>query len=195
MSNARSQHTATLLPDGRVLVVGGFGAENSATLYDPAKDQWTPAAPMNTARVRHTATVLQNGKVLVIGGSNSGTGQGGAAYLNSAELYDPSTNSWTQAGQMATARSGHTATLLPGGQVFVIGGNDGTRMLSSAEGYDPSANRWVQAAPMSVARWLHTSTLVPGGQIVVAGGADGSTPLSSVERYDLATNTWFSSKS
>jgi N-acetylneuraminic acid mutarotase len=182
------------LPDGHVLVVGGFGAENSATVYDPANDRWTLVAPMASPRLRHTATLLRNGKVLVIGGSNSGAGSSGAAYLNSAELFDPSNNTWSDAGQMVSARSGHAAVLLPGGQVLVTGGNDGTRALSSVEGYDPANNHWVLAAPMSVARWLHTTTLVPGGQVIVAGGSDGSSPLSSVERYDLSTNKWYSSK-
>jgi N-acetylneuraminic acid mutarotase len=149
---------------------------------------------MATSRLRHTATLLKNGKVLVIGGSNSGSGDSAAAYVKSAELYNPADNTWSSAGEMTTPRSGHTATLLPAGQVLVIGGNDGAHTLSSVEGYDPASNRWVTAAPMAVARWLHTSTLVAGGQIIVAGGSDGTNPLSSVERYDLATNTWYSSK-
>jgi hypothetical protein len=70
---------------------------------------------MSTARSNHTATLLADGRVLVAGGYNG-------AYLSSAELYDPATDSWSAAAPMSTAREYHTATLLPGGQVLVAGG-------------------------------------------------------------------------
>lgn len=193
MPNGRSQATATRLNDGRVLVVGGFGAENSAVLWDPTTNTWAPAASMATARIRQTATLLQDGKVLIVGGTNSGSGQAPAAYLDSAELYDAGSNTWSSAGQMANARSGHTATLLPNGHVLVVGGSDGNATLASVEDYDPAANRWVSDQPMSVARWLHTSTLLASGQLFVLGGADGNTVLNSAERFNLAAGTWSSS--
>jgi N-acetylneuraminic acid mutarotase len=190
MPNGRSQASATRLNDGRVLVVGGFGAENSAVLWDPATNAWTPAAPMAAARIRQTATLLQDGKVLIVGGTNSGSGQAPAAYLSSAEVYDAGSNSWAPAGEMANARSGHTATLLPNAHVLVVGGSDAEGTLASVEDYDPAANKWITDQPMSVARWLHTSTLLASGQLFVLGGADGNTVLNSAERFDVAAGTW-----
>ena len=90
MSTARDAHTATLLPNGKVLVAGGYnstsGYLSSAELYDPASGTWTATGSLSTARGYHTATLLPNGKVLVAGGYNSTSG-----YLSSAELYDPAT--------------------------------------------------------------------------------------------------------
>jgi N-acetylneuraminic acid mutarotase len=162
-------------------------------MWDPASNAWTRVASMATARIRQTATLLQDGKVLVVGGSNSGSGQTAAAYLNSAEEYDAAGDSWTSAGQMVSARSGHTATLLPNGHVLVAGGSDGDTTLATVEDFDPGASKWSEAAPMAVARWLHTSTLLPNNQVIVLGGADGANTLNSAERYNVATASWTSS--
>ena len=115
LTTARAEHTATLLPDGKVLVAGGDDL-GSAELYDPATGMWTATGSMATARVFHTATLLSDGRVLVAGG------YGENGYLASAELYDPATGVWTATGSMATTRQWHTATLLPNGQVLVAGG-------------------------------------------------------------------------
>jgi N-acetylneuraminic acid mutarotase len=100
MASARRDHTATLLPNGKVLVAGGETTGvvylSSAALYDPETDTWSAAPAMARASSLHTATVLANGKVLVVGGYNG-------AYLKSAELYDPATNTWSAAGAMATS--------------------------------------------------------------------------------------------
>src|SRR4029077_19252268 len=93
LKNGRSQRTATLLPSGRVLVVGGENGgapEGSAELFLTAKGFWSLASPLITARFAHTATLLASGKVLVVGGS-----AGPGSWLSSAELYDPTNDSWT----------------------------------------------------------------------------------------------------
>ena len=113
LTTPRLLHTATLLPNGQVLVAGGESLA-SAELYDPPTGMWTAADSMANARFDHTATLLPNGQVLVAGGGFSG--------LASAELYDPATGVWTATGSMAIARVSHTATLLPNGQVLVAGG-------------------------------------------------------------------------
>ena len=119
LTTARFYHTATLLPNGKVLVVGGrgtSGALNGAELYDPISGTWSATGSLNTDRYLHTATLLPNGKVLVAGGQdNSGP-------LTSAELYDPASATWTATGNLAAARFYHTATLLPNGKVLVTGG-------------------------------------------------------------------------
>src|SRR5437868_6761611 len=86
LATARANHTATLLPNGKVLVAGGAGT--SAELYNPASGTWSPTGSLVTARGFHTATLLPNGKVLVAGGL-------GDELLASAELYDPASGTWT----------------------------------------------------------------------------------------------------
>ena len=99
---ARQEHTATLLPSGKVLVSGGYGSGSflsSAELYDPATGTWSSTGSLATARSCHTATLLPSGKVLVAGG------YGNIGALSSAELYDPATGSWSGTGSLATARA------------------------------------------------------------------------------------------
>ena len=126
LTTARDQHTATLLPSGKVLVVGGYGNTgkiSGAELYDPATGStgtWGSAGNLSAARYIHAATLLPSGKVLVAGGG----GNGGA--LTSAELYDPASSSWTTTGSLGAARYNHTATLLPSGKVLVTGGRTST---------------------------------------------------------------------
>src|SRR4029079_5667462 len=107
VGTARYGHTATLLPNGKVLVAGGSndvsGILVSAELYDPASGTWTATGSLNTGRFLHTATLLLNGKVLVAGGNNSDSGD-----LASAELYDPASGTWTATGSLGTARESHT---------------------------------------------------------------------------------------
>ena len=106
LTTARQQHTATLLADGQVLVVGGWSLPASAELYDPHTGTWTATGSMATGRFHHTATLLPDGQVLVAGGETST--EGGFVYLYSAELYNPSTGTWSATGGMRMARSEQT---------------------------------------------------------------------------------------
>jgi PKD domain/Kelch motif len=134
MSSSRELHTATLLPNGEVLVAGGgnnTGALASAELYDPTTGNWTPTGSMNVGRAAATATLLSDGEVLVAGGQATG-GQD----LTSAEIYDPTTGTWAFTGSMNVARYSFTATLLPDGTVLAAGGTPsfvGNTRLASAE--------------------------------------------------------------
>jgi N-acetylneuraminic acid mutarotase len=174
MATTRQHHTATLLPDGTVLVAGGFnnnpsGALSSAELYNPISNTWSSAGSMATLRDGHTATLLNNGKVLVTGGAVPSA-------VPSAELYDPVANTWSSAGSMATARQYFTATLLSNGMVLVTGGyNSQTPQtyLSSAELYDPVSNSWSPAGSMYAARIHQTATLLGNGNVLVVGGVGG----------------------
>jgi N-acetylneuraminic acid mutarotase len=180
---ARVGHTATLLPNGRVLVAGGgnaSGALASAEVYDPAIGQWTPTVSMNTARTLHTATLLANGRVLVVGGWSSGT-----CCLASAELYDAATGTWASTGSLNSARFGHTATLLPNGQVLVVGGcgySECRPSLKDAEVYDPSTGSWGRTDAMNDGRSGHTATLLNDGRVLATGGRHVY-PLDSAELY------------
>jgi WD40 repeat protein len=189
--NARSGHTATLLPNGKVLVTGGtadYVALASAEPYDPASGTWTATGSLAERRFGHTATLLPNGKVLVVGGITC------CFDLVSAELYDPATGTWTSTGSLAMGRRNHTATLLPNGKVLVTGGvydsTITTFSLSSAEVYDPVNGTWTSTGNMTTARVGHTATLLPSGKVLVAGGVGGYAALASAELYDPANGTW-----
>lgn len=121
-------HTATLLPDGTVLVAGGWHSsdgriERSSMIYDPTKDAWTPADDLLEARGGHTATLLSDGTVLVAGGFSNGSKECGNI-LSTAELYDPIDGTWRAAESMAGVRYSHLATPLLDGSVLVTGGTD-----------------------------------------------------------------------
>jgi len=186
MTTGRYLHTATLLPNGLVLVAGSAqpgGSLASAELYDPATGVWAATGSMTTRRMLHTATLLPNGQVLVAGGFREFL----VTWLSSAELYDPVTGVWTPTGSMTTARGEHTATLLPNGQVLVAGGDGPHFDLASAELYDPATGMWTATDSMATARYVHTATLLPNGQVLVAGGrADDGTSVSSAELYESA---------
>ena len=194
--DARAGHTATLLPNGMVLVAGGFnygigGYLASAELYDPASGTWSATGSLITARAGHTATLLSNGKVLIAGGSSGEP-------LASAELYDPASGSWSATGSLNTARFDHTATLLPSGIVLVAGGYDNASNIAfaSAELYDPASGTWSATGSLSTARRLHTATLLPNGMVLVAGGGDDNlNPFASAELYDPASGTWITTGS
>jgi hypothetical protein len=189
LGTARYLHTATLLPNGKVLVAAGvdvnFNVSASAELYDPATGTWTVTGSLATARVDHTATLLPNGKVLVAGGTNINSN------LASAELYDPASGTWTATGSLGTGRQSHTATLLPNGNVLVAGGFGGfpATQLASAELYDPASGTWTATGSLGTAREFHTATLLPNGKVLVAGGFNGSL-LASAELYNPASGTW-----
>jgi len=184
---ARAVHTATLLPNGKVLVVGGRdfngGVLNSAELYDPSTGMWSNTGNLNTSRFAHAAALLPNGKVLVIGGY-------GVSHplniLNSAELYDPATGTWSITGNLNTPRAGwHTATLLKNGKVLVVGGivDGDLRLTNSAELYDPATGTWMSTGSLKSGQYS-TAMLLPNGKVLVFDWEDGA------ELYDPATGTW-----
>jgi N-acetylneuraminic acid mutarotase len=196
LNAARQSHTATLLPNGKVLVAGGVGSPfaylTSAEIYDPATGFWTATGSMNIGRAGATATLLPGGKVLVAGGT--GSGGGGGAYLFSSELYDPATGTWTVTGSLSARRASHTATLLTNGLVLVAGGTAAGVNLASAELYNPSTGTWATTTSLITARQEHTATLLPNGKVLVAGGLNPGA-LSSAELYDPVAATWSSAGS
>jgi N-acetylneuraminic acid mutarotase len=165
-------HTATLLDNGKVLVVGGRDSYDfpvaKAELYDPAKRSWSYTGSLDQERNAHTATRLNSGKVLVVGGED---------YLHlrlgSAELYNPATGTWSTTGSLEIERSAHTLTLLVDGKILATGGAHWTTYQDSiaiTEVYDPKTGIWSLADPLETARWGQTATLLPNGRILVAGG-------------------------
>jgi hypothetical protein len=184
LGTARDSHTATLLPNGKLLVVGGkhtyvFTPLASAELYDPANDTWASTGSLTNARYSHTATLLANGKVLVTGGAVSGI------QINSAELYDPATGTWSPTGTPSIGREGATTTLLPNGKVLLEGGYNGGYLVS-AELYDPDTGTWSLTGSLGTAHEGATATLLPNGKVLLAGGYF----TSRTELYNPATGTW-----
>lgn len=213
MTTPRNLASATLLPDGKVLVLGGCSGDcrytnlNTAEIYDPVSGLWSTTAPMFSSRASHTATLLTNGKVLVAGGTKYYNDHFNS--LSSSEIYDPSLGTWVLATSMNGERTSHTATLLPNGDVLVVGGltqiyyygscSWNLRSISSAEIYDPETGKWVSMSPMHTVRSGHKSTLLPNGKVLVAGGKDyvdqcgvafHAYSLNSAEIFDPVSGSW-----
>ncbi len=182
---ARSEHTATALASGKVLVVGGSNGANlkSAEVYDPASNTWGAAGALTTARYGHTATLLASGKVLVAGGYGNG------GFLLTAEIYDPVSNAWSPAAPFFTPRGYHTATLLESGKVLIAGGFGAAGQLATAEAYDPATNSWSLAGTLGEKRTAHAAVRLASGDVLVVGGANGSM-VASAELYNPVTHGW-----
>ena len=204
MSAARQGHTATLLPNGEVLIAGGsrnvgFRSElASAELYDPRSGTFRTAGSMNTPREGHTATLLRDGRVLIAGGSPNGT-----RTTDSAEIFDPSSGRFTIVSPMTVPREAHTATLLRNGKVLIAGGGRGGMpggyiAYDTAEIFDPTLGTFHPlAAHMVSDRVGHVAALLNDGRVLLAGGKSGKilmsgfvhslfwlAPLESAEVYD-----------
>jgi N-acetylneuraminic acid mutarotase len=177
--------TATLLANGKVLIVGSFPKLNTgAELYDPVVDRWSATGPMIVPRALSTATLLPSGRVLIAGGIASDTGHS----TTRTEIYDPAANSWFPGESMAVQRSSHTATLLLSGKVLVAGGQNASGYIATAELYDPVSNHWTMASPMEAGYTGSRATLLANGTVLVGGGAtfgDGRAEL-----YDPVANRW-----
>ena len=186
----RAHPSATLLPNGKVLIACGYGTVgaqfsgplSSAELYDPATRTWSSTGNLSTTHggEEFTTTLLQNGKVLVVGGSP------GFGAFNSAELYDPATGTWSSTGNLIRGRLYHAATLLANGEVLVVGGENGG-LLTSAELYNPATGTWRSTGRLNFARSYHTATLLPNGKVLVVEGYGAGT---TAELYDPATGSW-----
>lgn len=189
LGTARTNHSAVVLSNGHVLLMGGASASgealDTAQVYDPAANTWTAAGRMSANRMNPGAVPLKNGQVLVVGGWNN-------SQLHTAEVYNPATRTWTAVGDMASARDLHTTTLLDNGKVLVTGGLNTSGHLDTAEVYDPAATTWSATMNrMSSPRALHAATRLKDGRVLVTGGhLLNGTRLASAEVYDPATNTW-----
>ena len=186
MSTPREGHTATMLHDGRVLVVGGspngIQTTGSAEIYDPASGTFSRTGHLNQPRVAHVAALLGTGKVLIAGGGRGGM-PGGYISYDTAEMYDPATSSFTPLrAHMKSDRVGAAAVKLNDGRVLIVGGKSGRvvssrhRNLSSltplntAEIFDPEAGAFIRTGDMSAPHYLATATLLNDGNVLVVGG-------------------------
>jgi Galactose oxidase, central domain/Kelch motif len=181
----RSGHSATLLPNGKVLIAGGMRRNHdfykSAEIYDPATGKFQPTGDMNLARVGQAAVLLRSGKVLIAGGWANGA-------TDSAELYDPGTGKFSQIGKMTSLRGRPSATLLDNGDVLIAGGadHDSSGGIASAELFHTDTLKFEAIGSMHYARIAHTATLLRDGRVLIAGGR-GEAVNNFAELYDPKT--------
>ena len=186
MLEPRSGHSATLLPDGKVLIVGGMRRNQdfyrSAELYDPATGKFQTAGNMSVARVGHAAVLLRTGKVLIAGGWI------GHGCTDSAELYDPATDKFTVIREMTTRRARPSATLLANGDVLLAGGadHDTPGGIASAEVFRAATLTFEPVGSMHYGRLSHTATLLNDGRVLIVGGR-GESVTGTAELYDPKT--------
>lgn len=188
----RTEHTATLLLDGKVLIAGGYNGQaflKSAELYDPSTNTWLPTGSMNQDRTHHGAVRLSNGDVLVAGG------WAGASPLTSTEIYHHQDGTWSAVDQpLLTGRLVPTCLLLPDGTVLVAGGVGSNPVgLTGVELFDPGTQSWLHKNEMSIARASLGMVWLPSlKKVLCIGGATANRLLNIVELYDPATNQWSS---
>ena len=190
LKHPRSDHGATALQDGRVLVTGGNANTNllaSTEIYNPRTDRWTDAAPMPRARTQLSAVTLFDGRVLVTGGIDAD----GAA-TNTTFIYDPSDDSWIGGPLMTAARLQQVAVPLPNGDVLFAGG-DGVASGTS-ELYRFGRGEFVASGTLVTPRLVAQGAALPDGRVVLSGGLPlrmhEFAPLSNVEIWDPKTELW-----
>ena len=202
LNHSRVDHSATLLPDGRVLVVGGMDAAfmplRTAEVFDPETNAWTNTGEMRQARTEHSAALLKDGRVMVTGGMNEHL-----ETIGTTEIFDPETGEWSEYESMRTVRRGHFTLSLNDGRVAVVGGIGQTLgglgilanivavgALISTEIYDPEKDTWSQANDMREGHSGGLAVVLKDGRVLIAGGYNQSEALASSEVFDPTTNEW-----
>lgn len=192
MTAGRIGHSATLLPSGRVLIIGGgYGKAatlRSAEIFDPATEGFRPTASPLEGRTDHSAILLGTGKVLVLGGDVSGVGSTPTA---GAELYDPATEAFVRTGSMITPRRTYGVVMLGNGSILVAGGTTtGKRVIADAETYDVPSGTFSRTGALSFAREKHTASVLRDGTVLLVGGSEQGPEagrLTSSEIFDPET--------
>ena len=199
MHFARASHTATVLPNGLLLVAGGTGGSGgalvSSELYNPASGTWSTTGNLHVGRVSAQSVLLPNGMVLTMGGCINNDCL--SSTTKSAEIYNPVTGTWTVTGSMKTARAEFIALLLPSKKVLVAGGCTSynatgcVAVTAAAELFNPATGTWTATGTMRAARMAMTGTMLLNGKALIAGGqTSASDALSSSELYNPATGTF-----
>jgi Subtilase family/Calx-beta domain/Galactose oxidase, central domain/Kelch motif/Viral BACON domain len=191
MTMVRGGFSVTLLPNGKVLVAGGFSISSGSTvlpnaeLYDPTTGAFVATGDMKFATADHEAVLMQNGKVLSAGGFTD------SFVTSSSQTYDPATGAWSNAPTMNAARLSHRAIVLANGKVLVAGGerNSGT-IQNSADLFDPATGNWTAVASMNDERESFTATLLQNGKVLVSGGNGNFFNWSTAELFDPASGRW-----
>ncbi|MFH0901712.1 MAG: kelch repeat-containing protein [Pseudomonadota bacterium] len=202
MVQGRGDHTATLLPSGKVFVTGGTAADK-AEYYDPETNRWSIASDVWQRHRGHIATLLPSGRVLIAGGDISAQYES-TDYTYDAWLFDPAVDGWYNGGYMVTESGWHAAVLLSSGKVLVTGGltkgygyySTDYYSLAGAQVFDPDDNDWRAVSSMARDRYLHTLTRLQSGVVLAIGGVHFDTrnqtheTLISAELYEPEQETW-----
>ena len=194
MSTPRAVQTETALEDGTVLVAGGCtnaGCElgspesDTAEVFDPATNRFTRVGRMSGgSRDDHVAVLLRDGRVLLAGG----WGASPAGPLDTTELFDPKSRSFSAGPRLGVGRGGLAAIRLLDGRVLLAGGFTGNRpTTNAAELFDPATNTIAPTGQMRVPRGGQSAALLPDGRVLVAGGMSNGRVVASAEVYDPAS--------
>jgi len=200
MISSRSNHSAIMLPDGRIFVAGGFGAGDvitgTAEIFITTESRWIAAAtmPAGCQRAIHATVQLKDGRVMLVGGVNA------SGPMDTTAFYDPTANTWacSLAGEMPTPLRSHSATLLFDGRVLVAGGNDGFGEANKSYFFSPPASPatagvWTatDGSPFLEPRFNHTATLLPNGTVMISGGSQsGGAVPRSIEIFHVNASSW-----
>ena len=199
--NSNSWSTAASMPtarfglaaaavNGKIYAIGGhdvnFYIVNTVEVYDPNSNSWSAAASMPTAR-RFLAAASLNGKIYAIGGNVVLTLLT-FHDVNTVEVYDPNSNSWSTAASMPTLR-GYLAAASLNGKIYAIGGGTANALSNTVVVYDPSSNSWSVAASMPTPRGSLAAASL-NGKIYAIGGGTASGVSNTVEVYDPSTTSW-----
>lgn len=199
------KHTADLLPDGSVLIAGGYGftgLHTYAERYLPGQTGVRQSAKLLTPRQAHASAPLPDGRILIAGGYERVTSANYYDFVfKSSEIYDPATDSFSPGPQMNVARREHTMTPLADGRVLVIGGiaQNGYDFVanSQTEIYSPVDGKFTATGSMKDPRWMHSATRLKDGRVLVTGGRPNNCLVScsvdglrTAEIYDPATGKW-----
>jgi len=207
LSSLRDDPALVVLPDGRALLTGGAAGENvgwsafsSTYIFDPTTGLWSRSGLLNTARTAVAATALADGRVLVAGGMfMDRTSPDPPRLLETSELWDPGSGTWTRTGALVETRVGASAVTLADGRVLIVGGAASLEGApfeqESAEVYDPTTGRWSPAGTLATARSGFVLVALRDGGAIIAGGfgelgPTGYARLSTTERFDPVSNTW-----
>jgi hypothetical protein len=187
MQTARASGTATLLTDGRVLLVGGYPGEGleptaEAEIYDPPSQEFAPVGALSVGRADHSATLLTDGRVLLAGGVD-----GAGAVLSTTEIFDPASSEFSSGPGLSRPRSAHVAVSV-GARIVLVGGTqDGAHGLASTDVL--LGSRWSPGPDLLVGRVKMGAAPIGDSRLLVVGGSDdveGNTKFSSTEVIDLA---------
>lgn len=211
LHESRAQPSVSRLPDGSILVVGGYygrglelgskqSVRGSVERYYPAEDRWELVGELHGERRNHTATVLPNGRVLVIGGAGPGIQ---SVRQPTAEVFDPATNTWEMVAEVSDTLIGHAVTLLDDGRVLITGGTipldhweadtGSGAPVASAWLLDPDTGQFDEIPSMAQPRARHTATRLPSGRVLVAGGSSEPSfkgHTATAEIFDPQSGAW-----
>ncbi|MGQ9797729.1 MAG: T9SS type A sorting domain-containing protein [Ignavibacterium sp.] len=185
MNVPRTLHNLVLLNTGKVLAIGGL-MERSCELFDPQTETWTMTDSIPTFRYGgETVTELADGRIMVAGGHYFDTTSLNYFNLNKVDIYNPITESWSQASSMHLERNNHRATLLSDGRVLVTGGVSDSLSTCPSEIYNPITNSWELTGNLQEKRSAHAAILLKNGNVFVSGGSS-----NTCEIFDTTINQW-----